>query len=188
MESEKYQGFIRGKTVELRPMNKEHLSIYNKWINDRRNRRLMRMDMPITEEEQKKWMEGNENKEGVHFEIWHITDNKLVGDGGLHRIHWRNRNAWLGLMIGETDYWNKGVGSEASELIVKYGFEELNLHKIIAGIYEPNLGSQKCALKMGMKLECKFKEEIYVDGKYYDTNIYSMFDRDWFTLHPVQNK
>lgn len=188
MDNEKYQGFIRGKIVELRPMKTEHLPIYNKWISDRRNRRLLREDMPSSEEEQRKWFFEDPKKENVHFEIWYIPDNKLVGEGGLHHIHWRNRNAWLGLLIGEIDYWDKGIGSETSELMVRYGFEELNLHKIVAGIFEPNLGSQKCALKMGMKLESKFKEDIYIDGRYYDTYIYSMLDRDWFSLHPVEGR
>lgn len=185
MESEKYQGFIRGKTLELRPMNIDNVEIHYKWANDRRTRRLMRIDTPIPMDHVRRWVQGDEDKESIHFEVWHIADNKLVGNGGINRINWRNRTASLSLRIGETEYWNQGVGSEASELLVKYGFEELNLHKIEAGIYEPNIGSQKCALNMGMKLEGTMKESVYIDGKYVDANFYSMLDRDWFALHPV---
>lgn len=187
VDNEKYQGFFKGKTLELRPMTEDNIKTYSKWANDRRNRRLIRIDIPVTFEELRKKWQNEENKE-IHFEIWHVIDDKLIGDASLQLIDWRNRNAWVGLRIGEIDYWGKGIGTEVSELILKYGFEELNLHKIYGGIFKPNLGSQKCALKVGMKLEATMDDEVFIDGKYIGTNIYSIFSRDWFTLHPVERK
>lgn len=184
MESEKYQGFLRGNSIDLRPTNKDNMQTYLKWSNDLRNRRLMRNDIPITEQDVTALFFDYEKKENVHFEIWHIADNKLIGDCGLHHIHWRNRNAWISLKIGEPEYWAKGICTEASKLLLKYGFEELNLHKIIAGIHDINLGSQNCALKIGLKFEATLKETVFIDGKYINTNHYTIFDRDWFKLHP----
>lgn len=186
MESEKYQGFIRGKTIELRPKNKDLIDEYLKWENDIRYRRLFRNDVPFLKEQYKKWLEEIENKTTVIFDIWHLKDNKLIGDVDLHQIHWRNRNALLGLIIGDLDYWGKGLCTEALKLMINYGFEELNLHKIIAFVNGLNIASQKCLVKAGMKFEATMKEEAFLDGQYVDNHIYCIFDTDWFAFHSVK--
>ncbi|MEJ2248109.1 MAG: GNAT family protein [Candidatus Lokiarchaeota archaeon] len=174
--------FLEGEEIDLVPNNLEHIKLYAKWMNDEQVRHFARNPVPHTIEEIKKWFEPSEERftEHISFEVWHKKDKKPIGTGGFSHINWINRNANIFLSIGESEYWSKGIGTEATKLLVKYGFEELNLHKIYAGIYEPNKGSWSVAEKVGFIQEATLREEIYVDGKYEDVRKYYLIKNEWF--------
>jgi RimJ/RimL family protein N-acetyltransferase len=179
--------FIKGKNVDLVPQSDSHLEIYAKWINDEDVRRYSRNAIPQIKEQVKKWIEPSENhpKETIYFEIYHKEQNIPIGNVGFNHVNWVQRKGDIGLTIGEKELWGKGIATEAVKLILKYGFEELNLRKIKAGIFEPNLGSVKAAEKAGLRQEGVLKNEIYVDGKHYSAFRYAIFKEDWFKM---QNK
>jgi RimJ/RimL family protein N-acetyltransferase len=177
--------FIQGKSLMLCPISLDKVPVYHQWFNDYLVRRFGRSEFPKTEEETRKRMtESVKDRELVSMEIWHIADKKPIGIVSLHHIDWTARLAFIGLEIGDKSYWKQGYGSEAAELIVNYGFGELNLHKIMAGIFSANLGSQGCSKKIGMKLEARLKDTIYIDGHYYDDLTFSIFQDEWFQIHP----
>ncbi|TFF88091.1 MAG: N-acetyltransferase, partial [Promethearchaeota archaeon] len=68
---------------------------------------------------------------------------------------------------------------EVVKLFLRYCFEELNLNKVSAEIFNINERSYRCAEKAGMKLEGKLKDDAYIDGKYYDSLCYSILEREW---------
>ena len=176
--------FIVGENVDLAPTNLEHLDLYVKWVNDPKVRRYSRNMLPHSPEEIKKWYEPGEQHhlpEWVTFEIWHKKDNVPIGTCGFGRIEWVDRNANIYLAIGEPKYWNKGIATEVSNLLINYGFKELNFVKIYAGIFEPNVGSWSVAEKDGFILEGIKKKSIYVDGKYVDERKYRILREDWFS-------
>lgn len=174
--------FIRGEKLDLLPRNMDHIDLYYKWINDEKVRIFSRNVVPHIREEIKKWFE-NPSHEGpqehIGFELWHKADKKVIGNGGLSQIDYIVRKANLWMIIGEKDYWGKGLASEAVKLVLEYAFKEVNLHKIYAGIFEPNIASWKCAEKVGFKLEGRLKNVVYVNGKYHDARKYAIFKDDW---------
>jgi RimJ/RimL family protein N-acetyltransferase len=157
------------------------MNLYFKWFNDATVRKYSRNALPITLEQLKKDFDQPRSfsPENTFFEIIYKPENKVVGDVGLHHIRWISRIASLGLGIGEIEYWSKGIATEAAQLILNYGFTELNLHKISAHIFSPNIASQKCAQKIGMKLEATLTETEFIDGQYCGESIYSAFQSDW---------
>ena len=111
--------------------------------------------------------------------IYHKQEKRPIGSVGLDSINWVSRNANLFAIIGEPEHWGKGIAGEACALVIKYGFTELNLHKIHAGIFSPNNRSLRAAEKLGFEKEAILKEEIYIDGKYHDNHRFSLLKRDW---------
>jgi RimJ/RimL family protein N-acetyltransferase len=177
--------FIQGRSLSLAPLSFAHISLYLQWFNDFLVRRYGRSEFPRTEEEIRKQItESGKDHNYISMEIWHILDKKPIGIVSLHHIEWPSRIALIGLEIGDKSYWKHGYGSEAAELIVNYGFNELNMHKISAAIFSANLGSQGCAKKIGMKLEARLKDTIFIDGHYYDDLWFSIFQDEWFQMHP----
>jgi len=181
MENSEIPTFIEGENVDLLPTNSEHIKLYIKWINNPKVRKYSRNVMPITIEDAKQWSQPtkDEVKKEVVFEIWHKKDKKPIGVGGLNHINWVNRNANIFLQIGDSNYWGKNIGTESSKMIIDYGFKELNLHKIYAGIYAPNKPSSHIAEKHGFILEATLKDEIYIDGEYINSFRYYMLKEDW---------
>jgi RimJ/RimL family protein N-acetyltransferase len=174
--------FIEGERINLVTMNSKWADLSTKWLNDPEVRQYQRQAWPTTLEEAKKWFEPSSNqglKDFVAFTIYHKKDEKPIGFVGLNRINWLNRNANTFWTIGEKEYWGRGIAAEASKLLIKYGFTELNLHKIYAGIFTPNKRSFRAAEKIGFKKEAVIKEDLYVDGKYVDTHLFALFKKDW---------
>ncbi len=173
--------FLEGNKVDLCSINLEHVNLYTKWSNDPNVRRYSRNMIPWNLEEVKKWLE--QQREGVKtdamFEIWHKEDKKPIGTAGLGEINWANRNANLYVVIGEPEYWGLGIAPEISKMLIEYGFEELNFHKIYAGIYSPNKRSLRTAEKIGFKYEATLREQIFVNGEYVDVIKFAIFKEEW---------
>ena len=75
---------------------------------------------------------------------------------------------------------NKNIATEATHLLLKYAFEELNLNKVSGSVVVDNIGSWKVAEKIGFKYEGTLKEHKYIDGKYRDEKCYGYLKSDWF--------
>ncbi|UCC20853.1 MAG: GNAT family N-acetyltransferase [Promethearchaeota archaeon] len=180
-DNEEIFPFLQGERIDLVAQNSKWIPLYCKWQNTPEVRHYARMVMPSTPEDLKSWFEppaGRGTREGVSFTIYHKEDRCPIGSMGLFRINWVNRNAFIMGIIGEPEYWGKGIIGEAAELLINYGFTELNLHKIYAGVFDPNKRSLRAAEKLGFKQEAHFKEDLFVDGVYVDMHQFALFKKD----------
>jgi RimJ/RimL family protein N-acetyltransferase len=174
--------FIEGKTIDLVAGNSKWANLVCKWMNDPKVRHYSRNMWPKTLEEVKKWFEptpDRQMREFIVFTVYHKHAKRPIGSIGFNHINWVSRNANIFLTIGEPEYWGKGIAGEASNLMINYGFTELNLHKIFAGVFTPNSRSLRAAEKLGFEKEGVLKEEVYVDGQYHDIHKFALFKRDW---------
>jgi len=174
--------FIEGEMIDLVAVNSNWSNLICKWRNKPKVRRYSRNMWPQTLEEVKKWFEplpDKQMRDNAGFMIYHKQVKRPIGIVGLDEINWVNSNANLFALIGEPEHWGKGIAGEACALVIKYGFTELNLHKIHAGIFSPNKRSLRAAEKLGFEKEAILKETIYIDGKYHDNHRFSLLKRDW---------
>ncbi|MFW9784002.1 MAG: GNAT family N-acetyltransferase [Candidatus Heimdallarchaeota archaeon] len=178
--------FMKGERIDLVAQVSNWANLYVKWFNNPRVRRYARHEFPHTFEDIKKWFEGTPwvgVRDFIVFVIYYKLDKCPIGDIGLNRINWINRNANIFATIGEPAYWGKGIVGEAAKLLIDYAFTELNLHKIFASIYNPNQRSLRAAEKLGFKKEGILKEQEYVDGLYVDEHKFSILRREWISEH-----
>ena len=162
--------FIEVKVIDLVVQNSKWAELRCKWKNDPKVRRYSRNLWPRSLDDMKKRLEAVPDGHGrirdyVGFVMYHKRDKRPIGEIGLNRIDWVSRHANIFAMIGELDYWGKVIVGEAAQLVLKYAFTELNLHKVKAGVFTPNERSLLAAEKLGLNKEAVVKEEIYVDGK-----------------------
>ena len=108
-----------------------------------------------------------------------IEQNKHIGNISLHSIDWINRSAELSVIIGETDYWKKGITTEAGKIVLWHGFEKLNMNRIWLGTSGNNIGMNRVAKKIGMIQEGNLRQGIFLNGKFKDVINYSILREEW---------
>jgi RimJ/RimL family protein N-acetyltransferase len=108
--------------------------------------------------------------------------NELIGSTGLHDISIVHRNAEIGILIGNKNCWSKGYGTEALKLMLGYGFDQLNLHRIYLRVFCYNPRAIRVYEKVGFKTEGVSRESAYVDVEYCDEYIMGMLEDEWRSL------
>ncbi len=113
------------------------------------------------------------------FAVFLKQNNQLVGqvllmDLSRHMF----QNAYLGYFLFN-NHWNNGYVYEASQALIKWGFKDLNLHRIEAAISSLNRKSIKLAKKLKMRKKGISKKRLYVKKKWKDFVIYALTSEDY---------
>lgn len=172
---------IPGPTVSLSPLSQKLVSKnYLRWLNDPEiNRYNSHAVFPYTEDQLIEYVKGIKSKDKVVLAIIDNQTTKHIGNISLQNIDWVTRSAEFAILIGDKNFWNKGIGLEAGKLIVDYGFTRLNLNRIHCGTSSENIGMQKLALKLGMKPEGVRRQAMYKNGKYADVLEYGFLKENY---------
>ncbi|GCE04640.1 GNAT family N-acetyltransferase [Dictyobacter aurantiacus] len=109
--------------------------------------------------------------------------NQLIGNCGLRMNHAHAEVADLGYEL-DRRYWRHGYATEASQALLAFGFEQLQLHRIWAYCLAENIASAHVLEKVGMRYEGSQLESEWLKGRWWDTLQYAMLDREWQSLRP----
>lgn len=102
------------------------------------------------------------------FYDWAVVckeDGRMIGTCGFTKFDFASDSAEIGYVLNPA-YHGKGYGTEAVEAILRFGFEELHLHRIEARFMQENLRSLKLMERVGMTLEGYAREAIFLKGAY----------------------
>ena len=83
----------------------------------------------------------------VIFAVVEQKSDEHIGNVKLGPINWVHRRAMFGIMIGDKRFWGRGVGEEVTRLMVEYGFNRLNLHRIGLVVFEEHESAVRCYRK-----------------------------------------
>jgi len=183
----KYFKKLVGVRIYLSPRNVEDVEIFAEWMNDFNiTDYLGRSYQTITLQEEKAYLEKEQNNKNV-FAIIDLETDEVIGNVGLHEINDINRTATLGIFIGNKNYWSKGYGTEAIQLILDFGFNYLNLNNIDLALMEFNQRALKCYEKCGFKEIGRKRKCNFINGKYYDSILMDILVEE-FTDSYIKNK
>jgi RimJ/RimL family protein N-acetyltransferase len=163
--------FVTGRQIYLRPLERGDLgSQYLAWLNDPEVMKYMESGtFPTTMQDLEKfYQEVTGSRSQVILAIAEKKSGRHIGNVKLGPIHWIHRNATLGILIGDKNFWNKGVGEETARLAVEYGFERLNLRRIDLGVFAEHESAVRCYEKVGFRVEGRMREDLFQDGRYKD--------------------
>ncbi|WP_414568649.1 GNAT family N-acetyltransferase [Nostoc sp. CCY 9925] len=108
------------------------------------------------------------------------TENRLIGNCGIRVNDPELREANIGYELNP-QYWGQGYATEAAQAILKFGFEELKMHRIWSWCVAENIASFRVLEKIGMHREGHLREKELIKGKWYDNFIYSIIENEWKT-------
>jgi len=173
---------ILGKKVRLRPIERDDLPRFVRWFGDPEVRRHLLIYVPFSMAQEERWFEGMLNamdrQESVLMAI-ETEDGVHIGNIGLHRINWKDRNAELGIVIGEKSYWSQGYGTDAIRLLLGLGFREMNLHRVYLRVDADNARGIRCYEKAGFRHEGTFRDVVFREGVYHDQYVMSILEAEF---------
>jgi RimJ/RimL family protein N-acetyltransferase len=121
---------------------------------------------------------------GVFFSIRTLVEDRLIGFIAFEDIAWSNRDTYVAIGIGEQDCRGKGYGSDAMRVMLRYGFEELNLHRVSLTVFAYNPRGIRSYEKCGFKHEGRIREFLLRDGKRWDMLHMGILRTDWLAGQP----
>jgi [ribosomal protein S5]-alanine N-acetyltransferase len=162
--------FLSGKTIYLKSLEFDDLKNIARWLHDKDVTRFLHQGYrPMTVEN----LKNSYDIEGVRddefsFSIIDKKTNKSIGWTGLYQVNWISRFAEMRIFLGEKNFWHKGIATESQKLLLEYGFDKLNLHRIFAGTNIKCLGEQGALKKLFMTEEGVSRKTLFRNGEYYD--------------------
>lgn len=116
-----------------------------------------------------------------HFElaIQTVLDERYVGNVFLRNINWVSRSAEFSMFLGCRELWGKGLGQEASRLMLDHAFAELGLHRVWLTAFSFNPRALACFERVGFRREGIFRDAVYCDGAFHDTVVMGMLEQEY---------
>ena len=163
-----------GSKIRLTAMRKEDLPTYRVWNSVEAFGRNYNSS-PIREESEKNANElvDSHSDRNYRFAIRPLDSEDFLGVCAIEDIVWSHQVGWLSIALGP-DYQGKGYGKDAMQLLVNYGFNELNLHRLQLTVFSYNAGAIKLYDSIGFKHEGTFREFLKRDGKRHDMHLYGL--------------
>jgi len=172
--------FLIGEKGYLRPVEMEDVDRFVRWFNDPEVRTTISSTIPMSHLREREFVEKlyKDNRDVVLAVVAKEGDVH-IGVAGLHGIGMPNRNATFGIAIGEKTYWDKGYGTEATKLMLNYGFGTLALHRIMLLVYDFNPRGIHVYEKLGFKEEGRKRESVFRGGKFQDEILMGILESEW---------
>ncbi len=175
-----------GERVRLRPVEKEDLPRFVRWLADEETRACLGQHLPYSQMQEEAWYE--RNLKAGEEQAWAIDAQPMdmtlgpwehIGSCSLFKLNWRNRHAEAGILIGAREYWGRGYGTDAFQTLARWGFATLNLNRLYLRVFADNLRAIHCYEKLGFVEEGCLRQDDFHNGAYRDTRLMGLLRADW---------
>ncbi|MCP4570470.1 MAG: GNAT family N-acetyltransferase [FCB group bacterium] len=163
--------------MKFRDLTMEDLDSLVRWRNDPVVTRHLSNRMQLREEAEA-WF----HKLKANPKIWLkviIEDGQTIGYAGVESIDEKNRKCELVLVIGESDYWGKGIGKSVLMTMLEYAFDTLHMHRVWAVTARGNDRSERLLKKAGFMQEGIMRETIIIGERFTDLLCYSILEHEY---------
>lgn len=137
----------------------------------------LRIAHPYSEQDARAFLEMAKQLDKIWLTITLCSDGRQIGGIGL-RVDQQHQHAELGYWLG-VPYWRQGYATEAAREMLRYGFEELRLHRIFASHFKHNPASGNVLKKIGMRYEGCQREHLRKWDQFVDSELYGVLRREW---------
>ena len=174
---------IYGDRIRFRHAERVDLPQFVAWLNDPEVRQGLAMHLPMSQANEEEWFENMlkrpKDEQPFVIEMKSGEGWEVIGTCGMHAFDWRNRSAELGIVIGEKRYWNQGYGTETMRLLLRHGFDTLNLHRLFLRVFENNPRAMRAYEKAGFVHEGRMRQAEFSNGEYVDVLFMSVLRPEW---------
>ena len=179
---------FRGELVRFTAEDPETIAkLEAAWQRDSEFIRLAN-DSPVqlfSQKQRKQWrderMEKGPRPESHQFSVRTLAEDKLIGYLGLwlNLIH---SDAWVGLGIGDREFWSKGYGTDMMKIGLRFAFSELGLQRVSLGLHSYNTRAFHSYEKSGFRLEGRTRSDGLHEGQRSDTLWMGILRDEWLQM------
>ena len=137
----------------------------------------LRIPHPYTEQDARDFLVLLQEPGRIWLAITLRDDGRQIGGVGL-RVDEQHQHAELGYWLG-APYWGKRYAAEAAREMLRYGFEDLQLHRVFASHFKHNPASGRILKKLGMRHEGCQREHLCKWDQFVDSELYGILRREW---------
>lgn len=173
--------YLLGERIYFRPIELDDEALLRRWMNDPRVRRNITHRPPINAAREREWIENlGKEKTDYPFGIVLKQGDQLIGATGLRNVNFIARSATFGLVIGDVNRHGQGYGTEATRLVLKFAFQELNLNRVDLSVVGSNWRAIRVYQKCGFVPEGCLRQAVYRHGQYEDEYRFAILREDWY--------
>lgn len=182
------QDLFRGELIRFTAEDPE--TVAKSEVNWQRDSEFVRLadSRPVSvfsqkrlKEKREEPMEKGPQPERYLFSVRTLAEEKLIGFLSLW-VNLIHSEAWVGLGIGERDFWSKGYGTDMMKLCLRYAFLELGLQRVSLGLHAYNTRALRSYEKAGFRLEGRTRQDVFREGKHTDTLWMGILREEWLQM------
>jgi len=169
-----------GYEMYLTALTLDHADEFHRWV---KNKKAVKYSLSaFSENRDLDWIKSYLKKIASDDKTWNrviVYDGQYIGYCGLSNISLVNRSAEFYILIGDDEFWGKGIGTKAGHAVLSYGFSQVGLHRIWLTVSSSNLGAIHSYNKQGYIEEGVMREAAFKDGKYHDKIVMGILKSEW---------
>ena len=172
---------INGRFTGLRAIEERDLAQLLTWRNNPELRQYFREYRELNGTQQRQWFESKVNGDPSTrmFAIESLADGRLLGACGLCYIDWVNRTADFSIYIGlDGIYIDEQWAPDAAVSMIRYGFEELGLHRLWTEIYDFDAAKARFLQSLGFVIDGRHRQTHWAQGQWHDSLFLSLLATD----------
>jgi RimJ/RimL family protein N-acetyltransferase len=170
-----------GERIELRRHARENYRLYGEWYGDPEIWHLTSWAAsPMSPSAVERMFDDRElSRTDDSFAIHLKGEERPIGVVSLMNISEANDSAELSVIVGHPEDRHHGYGAEAIDTILRYGFEEVGLHRVGLSVFEFNEGAISTYEKLGFREEGRLRQALKRDGTFHDAILMSVLGSEW---------
>ena len=174
---------IYGQRVRLRGVERRDLEKFVEWINDPEVTAGLTLFLPMSSVDEEKWfdnvMQRSQEEKPLVVDMKDGDGWRMIGNSGFFDFDWVARSGEVGIMIGDKTVWGQGYGTEVMTLLLRHGFETLNLNRVCLRVYDDNKRAIRTYEKAGFVHEGRMRQAVFKRGAYHDVLFMSVLREEW---------
>jgi len=159
---------LKGKLTCLRSLERQDMPTLQKWMNDPELTQWLSPRFHISLEEQNAWFDKLLVDSSKMKMLIEDMEGSAIGLISLMNINHKDRVAEFGIYLGENRFIGKGLGKDATNVLLRYAFHDLGLKRIYLLVLEENDRAIKSFEDCGFKREAVLRESMFFAGRYHN--------------------